>query len=153
MKKMIYLDLDGTIYDLYNYPNWLEMLQDSRSPFFNLELLVDKKVLTKLVNKLNQKGIADFGVISWLPRQASECFENVCAYDKAEKLESDFGTDLFVEAHFLKYGTPKSAVITEPLTKDHILIDDDIQVLESWIRDGGTGIPAKNILKYLKSLL
>ncbi len=149
----IYFDLDGTIYDLYNFPNWLYMLQNEESPFYDLPPLVDIKVLRKIMEKLQSRETASFEIISWLPMNASIAFEEKCTDEKINRVHDDFGTELFNNGHFLRYGTPKESAVLEPLTRKHVLIDDNLEILEQWELAGGKGIEAKNILKYLRGLL
>ena len=151
--KKIYFDLDGTIYDLYNFPNWLEMLRKSESPFYELTPLIDLKVLNNLMDRIKMRDIATFEIISWLPMDANSEFEEICTDDKIERVHEDFGHNMFAYGHFLKYGTPKDSVVLERLTKDHILIDDNLEILEQWEIAGGKGVEASKILQFLKGLL
>lgn len=150
--KKIYFDLDGTIYDLYGRKNWLVELRNEVSPFYDLQPLVDLDTLNLLMDKLILQGNS-FGVITWLPMDATREFEDLCRKDKAKRLIEDFGYNQFETHSAVKYGTPKHSCVLEKLTPDHVLIDDNLEILADWTLAGGTGIEARRIMYYLTSLL
>ena len=68
-KINVYLDMDGTIADLYGQENWLEMLINEKDgAFINCEPLTTEKVLLSLfpTDKYNVK------VLSMTPKNASK---------------------------------------------------------------------------------
>ena len=150
--KNVYFDMDGTIYDLYNLPDWLAKLRNEISPFLDTESLVDIKTMAHLINVLRIQGNT-FGVITWLPRDASEYFEELCAQDKAEILDRDFGTDAFDTFEAIKFGTPKHTTVGRPLTREDVLIDDNWEILSEWTEADGTGVHASKLITYLYSIL
>ena len=150
--KNVYFDMDGTVYDLYNLPDWLVKLRNEISPFLDTESLVDIKTMAHLINVLKIQGNT-FGIITWLPRDASERFEETCADDKAAILERDFGTDTFDTFEAIKFGTPKHTTVGRPLTREDVLIDDNWEVLSEWTEAGGTGVHASKLITYLYSIL
>lgn len=151
--KNIYFDMDGTIADLYAYPNWLEHLQNEQSDFERLAPMVDMVVLNVLMAELKKTDKAVFSIATWLPMNASEDFEETCADDKIEWVFAHFGTELYKNMHCMKYGTPKHTCVGRKLTKNDVLVDDNMEVLTEWIQAGGTGVVAHELLNYLYELL
>ena len=83
MSKIIYFDLDGTLYNLYQKPNWLEDLREEKAGVFSDEnlLMVDFERFYFSLMELFKNGY-QFGVISWLPMQASTEYEEICRKEK-----------------------------------------------------------------------
>ena len=125
----IYFDLDGTLYDLYNIPNWLELLETENENVFAIgDLLYNENNFNNIIFALLEKNVV-FGVITWLPKNASE---NYCA--KCEEIKRNWcKNNLPFISHFTaqKYGTPKQNAIDKK-TKQIILIDDNKEVCEKW---------------------
>lgn len=148
----IYFDMDGTIADLYGSEGWLEKIQASAPVFRSLMPLVDMLALQKVMGLLRQDDV-NFGIISWLPMDASEEYAWKCAVEKSEWLLENFGTDAFNECYLVPYDTPKHEVLNRKLTKNDVLIDDNWDVLLQWIKAGGRAIHNSQILNYLVKLL
>ena len=127
MKKInVYLDMDGTIADLYGQENWLEMLEaEADGAFIMCEPLTDEETLYKLfpTDKYEIK------VLSMTPKNATA---NYCERVIAEK-------NAWLDRHFpkiqkrfyLPYGNNKNL----RNSKNAILIDDN-----ATIRDNFRGI-------------
>ena len=80
MKNTIWFDLDGTLVDLYDVPNWLAMLINSDpTPYKLAAPLVNMNTLARKLNKLQRAGYK-IGVISWLSKNST------AEYDEAVKL-------------------------------------------------------------------
>ena len=72
MDKAIYFDMDGTIADLYNQPDWLPKLRaENPAPYADAELMVDAEQFQIMVNELKRQGYL-VGVISWSSREATD---------------------------------------------------------------------------------
>ena len=70
--KMICFDMDGTIADLYNVPNWLEMLRDENpAPYLNAEPMWDMVRMAETLKKIQQAGI-EIRIITWLSMNSTE---------------------------------------------------------------------------------
>ncbi len=55
-KPMICFDMDGTIADLYNVPNWLERLQaEDATPYLEAKPLWDMECLNNILMRLIRK--------------------------------------------------------------------------------------------------
>ena len=104
--KMLVFDMDGTIVNFYQVPNWLEDLKncDPRpyevaEPLYNMVLL--KNIL--LTFKLLGWRIC---ITSWLSKDSTKEFDKMVRTAKKEWLKNqDFPYD---EIHLVKYGTNKS---------------------------------------------
>ena len=128
----IYFDMDGTLFDLYNKPNWLEMLRDEIAGAFcgdiQYELREYWKNFRRICNALMEKGV-QFGVISWLPPQCSEEYAEVCRREKLDWIYEHI--PFAIEKHIVPYGTIKQDTI-EKHAKVEVLIDDNMEVCKTW---------------------
>jgi hypothetical protein len=142
--KAIYFDMDGTIADLYNYPDWLRLLQEENvEPYENAADLVDMRELNEVLNALVAIGYT-IGVISWGAMNCSNAYTR--ATKKAKVAWCEARLDCITEYHVVKYGTPKHKVRK---IQDSILVDDNAEVREAW---QGATIDASNPAQMLKAL-
>ena len=129
----IYLDMDGTIADLYGVENWLENLVNYNDrPYRIAERIVEEEVLVNLVNSGYE-----LGIVSWLSKNSSKEYDKMVRNAKKEWLRKNFPNIHFSEIHIVKYGTPKSKVVKE---KNGILFDDEEKNRNEW---KGLAIDAK----------
>ena len=125
----IWLDLDGTVYDLYSVENWLEKLRSENSSVFSEGGFIgDYDRFISICNKLVSVGV-QFEVITWLPMQASEEYEIECAEAKREWVKKfmPFVTEFTAQS----YGIPKQNAIKKR-AKTMYLLDDNKEVCEMW---------------------
>lgn len=142
--QAVYFDMDGTIADLYNVPNWLEHLQNERtSPYTDAKPLVDMGHLQTIIAALNGLGIA-VGVISWGALGGSKEYTRQVKRAKREWL-TRHGVSVS-EFHVVKYGTSKQSVAKH---KDAVLVDDDPKNLAKW---RGMTIDASNAVSMISQL-
>lgn len=145
--KAIYFDMDGTIADLYNYDNWLEMLRaEDTTPYEKCGVLVDIKELRRVLDDYINAGVT-LGIISWGAMGGSREY---CKRTRKAKIAwcEKYFPNVFTEYHVVKYGTPKHHVRK---IKDSILVDDNADVRNAW--KGETIDATKNIIKLLSELL
>jgi hypothetical protein len=148
----IYFDLDGTLYNLYGIPNWLERITIDLDPTAYADesdeaLLVDMAELHEALYALMNKGY-EIGVISWLAGGATlpdgSMGEADAAYSKAVRSVKREWVSKFLpmatEVHVVKYGTPKHRVARNK----GIIVDDHAGVREAWTR--GAAIDATDNL-------
>ncbi len=121
----IYLDMDGTIADLYGEKNWLEdIINRNTRPYENAKKLIEEKVLENYVNL----GF-NLGIISWLAKDGTKEYNKAVRKAKKEWLKKNYPNIKFTEIHIVKYGTDKSKTAKE---KNGILIDDEERKRKNW---------------------
>ena len=150
MAKRIYLDLDGTVFDLYGQPDWLErILAEDETVFATGKPLYDKRELAQTIAELQRKGY-EIGVITWLPKDASESYEQRCARVKREWVREHLPT--ITEFNAIRYGTPKQKFAKQ--AREVILIDDDDRVRAMWdtTKQRKSFDAKQNILDFLRDL-
>lgn len=147
--KRIYFDLDGTIFPLYQDPKWLERILAEDETVFNGGCMYDKHELAETITDLQARGY-EVGVITWLPKDASETYEQRCARVKREWVREYLPT--ITDFNAIRYGTPKQKFAKRAETI--ILIDDDDRVRAMWnTSKQRKSIDAKqNILEILRGL-
>lgn len=129
MSKKIYFDLDGTLYNLYNISNWLEKLQtEQEGVFIEGNFLVDYNEFLNIISELTKQGYI-FGVITWLPMQASPEYEEICRNEKIQWINKYL--PFVTEINITTYGIPKQNSI-QKRAKEMILIDDNIEICKMW---------------------
>lgn len=130
MTTKIFFDLDGTLFDLYGKENWLELLQTENPTAFEGDFLpeIDKSALFNVVNRLSALGVV-FEVITWLPMNASEEYENECTRVKTEWVKANLPFISRIACQ--SYGIPKQNAIAKR-AKQMFLIDDNAEICEIW---------------------
>lgn len=143
----IYFDLDGTLYDLYAQPNWLERIttQEDTSAYSADALVYDRVELADCLTRLCNAGFA-VGVVSWLAGGASREFDSAVRRVKREWVKKNL--PMATEVHIVKYGTPKHRVVN---VKNAILVDDNAEVRAAW--KGLTIDATQNIIPALEGLV
>ena len=122
--RKIYLDMDGTIADLYGVENWLEdLIAGNERPYREAERLVEEEELAELV----ADGY-ELAIVSWLAKNSNKEYDRKVRNAKREWLKENYPNIKFTEIHIVKYGTPKSRVVNEK----GLLIDDEIPNRREW---------------------
>lgn len=152
MTKVIYFDMDGTVADLYGSKDWLRNLEEENAgTFINLEPLVNMVELANVCEQLMMQGW-QFGVITWLPMQASREYEEVCTIEKKawQEKQMPWVTEFYAQS----YGVPKQYAPVKRAGR-MVLVDDNDEVRRVWdTAIQRTSIDAKdNIIEELKKLL
>ena len=122
-KINVYLDMDGTIADLYGQENWLEMLINEKDgAFINCEPLTTEKVLLALfpTDKYTVK------VLSMTPKNASKEYCEKVINEKNAWLDKYFPN--ITKRHYLPYGDNKNL----KNSVNAILIDDNAKIRENY---------------------
>ena len=143
MKKEIWLDMDGTIADLYGVENWLEYIKaEDEKPYKIAKPLVNMKNLAKELNRLQQQGWT-IGIITWLAKNGKPEYNNRVARAKLNWLEEHLNGFQFDRIYIVEYGTPKQEL------GRGILFDDEMQNRINW-KD--KAYDEKNILETLGAI-
>lgn len=138
MSKKIYFDLDGTVYDLYNIDDWLKKLTTEQDGVFTEgDFLVDYVDFMECIHQLQDYGYI-FGVITWLPMQATPEYEEICRQEKIMWINEYL--PFVSEINICSYGIPKQNCI-QKRSQTMILIDDNAEVCKMW----NTAIQRKSI--------
>lgn len=124
MKKInVYLDMDGTIADLYNEPNWLEdLIASNTRPFENAKPMTSESVLFSIFPKDKY----DVKVLSMTPKNATREY---C--EKVEKAKNEWLDKYFpniTKRYYLPYGNNKNL----KNSKNAILVDDNAEIRENF---------------------
>ena len=139
----IYLDMDGTIANLYAVPNWLKMLRaENPTPYIQAEPLVRLSALARHLNRLQRNGYI-IGIISWGSKHATPEYDEAVAKANNFWLNKHLPSVKFDEIHIVPYGTPKSTVAKE---KNGYLFDDEENNRAEW------GINAFDVVNMLNIL-
>lgn len=128
-EKVLVLDMDGTLADLYGVPDWLPKLQsENPSPYAEAKAMWDMVELARTLEEMQVNGWR-IVVVSWLSKEASPKYAMAIRRAKREWL-ADWQVP-WDEAHFVRYGTPKTRVIKN-LPLGSWLVDDDEKVRAEW---------------------
>ena len=154
MLKAICFDMDGTIADLYHFPDWLARLRKfDPSPYRNCEPMWDMEALALLLMELQKKKV-EIHIVTWLSKETTPAYDRQVTQAKIDWLRHyDFPCDAF---HGVAYGTNKADVMRKALGGDYtaILVDDNEKVRSKW--DMGATIDptaCDNLVEVLKGLL
>lgn len=152
----IFLDMDGSIADLYGVEGWLEALQnEDASPYAVAQPLCDMAALRNVLQKLKAQNYI-ISIISWSSRTGSSAFHRAIRKAKLDWLRKYGLLELCSHIHIQKYGASKSAIARRHtiLSTSTILVDDEAQNRTEWQAYGGIAInPAEeNIVERLQNI-
>lgn len=126
----VWLDMDGTIADLYSVPEWLPMLRaENTRPYREARPLLNKEQIEFLQNFIQRGG--NVGIISWTSKCGSAEYNKRVRAAKVQWLKKHLPLP-YAEIHVVKYGTPKSNF---GKAGDY-LVDDELQNLAGFTADG-----------------
>lgn len=128
-EKVIVLDMDGTLADLYSDPEWLEKLRaENPAPYAEAAAMWNMTELARTLEEMQVNGWRVV-IVSWLSKEASPKYAMAIRRAKREWL-ADWQVP-WDEAHFVRYGTPKNTVVKN-LPAGSWLVDDDAKVRAEW---------------------
>lgn len=149
MFDTIYFDMDGTIANLYGYPQWEPKLRNSDvSPYLDCEPLVNMEQLNNIIQQFKAMGVT-CGVISWSSMDGSHTYNQACRKCKRDWIKRHC-PDLLDDFHVVKYGTPKHRVSK---SKNSILVDDNKSVRDKWPYITIDASNPESLLENLENLL
>lgn len=141
----IWLDMDGTIADLYAVENWLPMLQaHNPTPYEQAKPLVNMSALARLLNNRQKDGFK-ICVVTALSKTSTAEYDEAVIQAKKVWLRKHLPSVHFDEIRFVPYTFEKNKVNTG----NDILFDDESRHLDAWT---GTAIHANYILTALRTL-
>ena len=142
----IYLDMDGTIADLYSVEGWLDDLEANRTrPYAEAKVMHNMSALAKALNKAQRNGV-QIGIISWLSKSGTDDYNREVAKVKRKWLKKHLKSVNFDEVHIVAYGTPKSQVAQNM----GILFDDELRNRAEWSK--GEAYAPEKIFEILKKI-
>jgi len=122
-KTKIYLDMDGTIADLYGQKNWLEKLQkEDKTIFLKCLPLISEKELFEKFNPQEYEII----ILSMTPKNCSKSYHENVIQQKNEWL--DYFFPHITKRIYKKFGYNKNL----KNSKNAILIDDSPVIRENF---------------------
>ena len=151
--KMICFDMDGTIADLYNVPNWLEMLRDENpAPYLDAKPMWDMVHMAEILKKIQQAGI-EIRIITWLSMNSTE--EYKVAVREAKRAWLEKWGFIFDHFHGIQYGATKADSIRRSLANNETawLIDDNEKVRKGWHMGETIDPTTCNLLEVLENLI
>jgi len=148
--------MDGTIYRLYDVPNWLERLRAEDETVYDVKSYERKslKHIRGAVQALIARGV-NVGILTWCAMDGANAFN-----ERTLQAKWNWARRLFPElvngGNFrgMPYGTPKHEIAynVDP-DAIHILVDDNNEVRKHW-RAMGKNFHAINAKKgFIKQLL
>jgi len=115
-KQVVYLDMDGTIANLYEQPNWLQDLTKGNiRPFAKAQPMITEQELLSIYPKDQY----ELRVCSMTPKNATKDYCERVARAKDKWLDKYFPT--ITHRVYMKYGNNKNL----KNCRNHILIDDN----------------------------
>ena len=115
-KTIVYLDMDGTIADLYGMKNWLEKLENEvKGLFLGCEPLVSEEELEYIFPSETY----ELRICSMTPKDATEEYCQVVIEEKNIWLDKYFPS--ITHRVYMKYGNNKNL----RNSRNHILVDDN----------------------------
>lgn len=124
MKKInVYLDMDGTIADLYNEENWLaDLLAEKVEPFVNAKPMTTEKVLKEIFPSEKY----EIKILSMTPKNAKKEYCKRVEKAKDEWLNKYFPS--LTKRIYLPYGDNKNL----KNSANAILVDDSEPIRKSY---------------------
>lgn len=145
MISMIWIDMDGTIADLYAVEGWLDMLRNfDPAPYAEACPLVRMCTLARLLNNRQRKGY-HIAIVSALSKESNTEYDDEVIKAKIEWLNKHLPSVHFDELRFVPYNFCKDDVNNG----QDILFDDENRHLAAWT---GTAYKASEILERLREL-
>lgn len=155
MEKYLNFDMDGTIYNLYKIPAWLDALRANEMDIFSLDDMARKSLprIREAVRALIAEGW-HVGIITWAPigvEYGTVAFSE-CEMEKMSWLERNFPEIDLNDVVIAEYGENKHDLVKDA-TALNILVDDNKLVREAW-RGAGKNFKAINASRgYVKELV
>lgn len=146
-QRAVYLDMDGTIANLYAVSGWLEMLRALNPyPYEQAKVMLNMSQLARVLNALQKQGYT-IGIVSWLSKCPTDEYDKAVINAKRKWLAKHLASVNFDEIVIVAHGTPKGSVVSKP---QGILFDDESGNRNAW---QGQAYDEKNILEILKKLV
>lgn len=144
MVKAIWLDLDGSIADLYGVDRWLEyLMNEDTTPYIAAKPLLNLSLLARYLNRLQRAGWK-IGIISWTAKHGTDLYNGEVALAKLAWLHEHLTSVQWDNIKIVPYGTDKFTTCG-----GGILFDDEQGNRDAWQDESFT---PDRILEVLKAL-
>lgn len=145
MTRTIWLDMDGTIADLYAVKDWLPMLRAyDPTPYAKAKPIPNMNALARVLNNRQRYGFR-IAIVSALSKCSTAEYDEAVKTAKREWLKKHLPSVKFDEIRFVPYTYTKNDVNCG----NDILFDDEERHLLAWT---GTAFPASDLMTELKML-
>lgn len=145
-RNAIYFDMDGTLVEFYQVPNWLDyLIAEDVTPYQVAQPALNFSLLARYIHKIQAMGIM-VGIVSWTSKSGSEEFHIAVEEAKRNYLRKHLPSVKWDEIYIIPYGTPKSSVVDIP---NGILFDDEAKNRDDW---SGIAFDETNIIEVLKEI-
>ena len=135
MITSINFDMDGTIANLFEVPNWLPRLRDyDPTPYLEAKVMVNMSRLARYINRARAKGI-EVNIISWLSKDSNHHYDLEVIEAKRQWLNKHLPSVEFDHIYITPYGYSKSLLV-KAKEGINLLIDDDENNRTEWLRSG-----------------
>ena len=143
--RTIWLDMDGTIANLYGVEGWLpSLIAHDPTPYVEAKPLVNMSALARLLHKAQRHGF-QVGIVSALAKNSTQEYDEKVISAKKRWLKNHLASVRFDEVRFVPYTFTKNNINNG----NDILFDDEARHLEAWT---GKAINASELLKTLRTL-
>ena len=123
MKKVVYLDMDGTIFDLYGQNGWLDAIKNEDSTIFG----GDRRIITEeKLREIFPENEYDVRILTMTPLNASKEYCEKVIEEKNKWLDSFFPS--ITKRIFKSHGHNKNL----KNSASAILVDDSEPIRNSW---------------------
>ena len=145
MAKRLFIDMDGTLANLYAVEGWLDyLIKEDVFPYAEAGVMLNFSLLARLLNKL-QAGGWKLGIISWTSKKGSEEYNIAVEMAKRAWLARHLPSVEWDEIKVVRYGTNKYITCG-----GGILFDDEEGNRNAWQDEA---YEPNQILEILKQLL
>lgn len=146
-------DMDGTLADLYGYPEWLAELRGfSATPYRLAEPLWNMAELNEVLEELRNVGVI-IDIITWFSKESNRDYDLATRQAKLDWLaDYDMPIDHF---HGTKYGRTKADCVRKYIGENDeaILIDDNAKIRKGWTLGRTINPQECDLIEVLKELL
>lgn len=145
MTKAIWLDMDGSIADLYGVDGWLDyLMNEDTTPYDIARPMLNMSLLARKLNQLQRAGW-QLGIISWTSKNGTDLYNGQVALAKMVWLHKHLASVQWDNIKIVPYGTDKFTTCG-----GGILFDDEQDNRDAWQDESFT---PDRILEVLKALV
>lgn len=146
-----WLDMDGTIADLYGVEGWLDSLQKEHTKPYRIARAIYKgRAMIPLLKKAKEAGFK-LGIVSWTAKNGTKEYNEKIAAAKKKWLIKHGFFALMDAVEVVPYGRSKTKVCEKHGAG--VLFDDEKKNLENWTLGKTIDASANNLLTVIEALI